>query len=714
MSTNRSFPKAISVLTISLLGLILYAQTFQSGFHYDDNVFIVTNTNIRDISNIKAIWDSGPSESRFIGLLSFALNFHFHQLDAFGYHVTNLIIHIACSVLVFWFMRMVLPLSMGRFSKGPLPELSQQNTIALLAALIFVAHPLQTQAVTYISQRFESLAAFFYLLSICLYVKARLTQKETMLRLGCFFGSLVAAVLGMFTKEIVMTLPLAVMLVEFSFLRKERKAADSQYWLVRLFWGLFLALLLIVPALFSFNFTGLLLDPRPSLSHPGETITLGPYILTQLRVLATFLRLLFFPFNQNLDYDFILSKGLFDPPSTFFSLIVLAAVFGVGVLMFKRERLVSFGIFWFFLILSANFVPRQHVIFEHKLYLVTLGFCMVVTIAAYRLIRDYKKYLLTLSLIVLALAFLSFERNKTWRDDITLWRDVVAKSPQKAASHHNLAVSYADAMDFDRAIRHFTRAIELDPEFKEAYSFRGNMYAKIGQDDLALEDYARAIGIDPQFSEAYYNIGVLYQKKGQSDLALQQYDKALELNPADVKAYNNRSKIFAERKQYVQAISDMNKAIEISPLTSRLYFSRANIYEEMKRDDLALEDYDMALSVKPIYPPAYMYRAELNRRAEQFELAIEDYEKALIFEPKDLRIYFQLGLTYIMTGDYQQALIEYDRILKIDPEFYMAHYQKANIYLAMNEKGKASEEFEKARKLAPASASQILNSLKQK
>jgi len=204
--------KLFPVLLFLLLGITIYSNTFNSPFIFDDLNNISNNYAIRNFSEYLSSWDYRIF--RFVGYLTFSLNYQIHQYNLFGYHLVNLLIHILNTVLVWSFIRIIFltPVLKGqKITKN-------RNAIAVFAALIFLTHPIQTQAVTYVTQRFASLATFFYLLSIYLYARARLFATH---RYIFFIGSGLAALMGIYTKEIVFTLPLMIFLYEIYFFKKD-------------------------------------------------------------------------------------------------------------------------------------------------------------------------------------------------------------------------------------------------------------------------------------------------------------------------------------------------------------------------------------------------------------------------------------------------------------------------------------------------------------
>jgi len=384
----------VSLLVIIILGTIIYSNTFDASWHFDDHTAILENYSIRNLEETAL----RIGASRWIGFTSFALNYHFGKLDVFGYHLVNIVIHLICAILVYSLVLLTLKTPYLKDS-----SISRYTaSLSLASALIFVAHPIQTQAVTYIVQRFTSLATLFYLLSLVLFIKARLQNlrgaKFSPSHLGFYLGSLLAAFLAMKTKEITITLPAIILLYEFCFFSPSLRALARKL--------PYLTLLLLTFFIIPFSRYGVGLfgisggtfigiaevgDVIGDATQETTAISRADYLLTQFNVITTYIRLLFFPVNQNLDYDYPVSRTLFEFP-TFLSFLFLASVVAFGRWMFKKSRLISFGIFWFFITLSveSSIIPIRDVIFEHRVYLPSVGFVIFLTAAVHQMMEQIK------------------------------------------------------------------------------------------------------------------------------------------------------------------------------------------------------------------------------------------------------------------------------------------------------------------------------------
>jgi tetratricopeptide (TPR) repeat protein len=299
-----------------------------------------------------------------------------------------------------------------------------------------------------------------------------------------------------------------------------------------------------------------------------EVLDISPwqYLLTQFRVLVTYIRLLFLPFNQNLDYDYPIAHSLLEPP-VLASLIFLIATIIVAIKLFRNHRLVSFGIFWFFITLipESSLLPINDVIFEHRLYLPMAGFAILLTAGLYELFRTerVKPLAITLSLIVIIFSVLACQRNKVWKDELTLWNDVVRKSPRNVRAYYNRGLAYQGKGDLDQAFLDYNKALKLNPKYAKAYNNRGLAYQDKGDLDQAFSDYNKAIEIDPEYAKAYNNRGGVYFDRGDYDRALLDSSKAIELDPAYAKAYLNRAVAYYRKQEYARSWEDVGKVEEL-------------------------------------------------------------------------------------------------------------------------------------------------------
>jgi tetratricopeptide (TPR) repeat protein len=398
--------------------------------------------------------------------------------------------------------------------------------------------------------------------------------------------------MAMFTKEIAITLPLMILLYEFSFLRI-KKDFNWAYLIP------FLLTLIIIPVTLLFTHNESINSQEIRGAMKGS-LGISPmhYLLTQFRVMVTYIRLVFLPVNQNLDYDYPISKSILELPALISFLFLISILFSAKRL-FSKYRLVSFAIFWFFLTLlpESSFFPIHDVIFEHRLYLPLVGYGMFLASSVYylfcrhsepegrRIIRHLKTLrfaqddiglmmtMVVLTMIITCNSVLTYQRNKVWKDEITLLNDTIRKSPHKARPYGNRGSEYFKEGNFTQAMSDFNKAIELNPKDPEAYYNRGDVYKKQGNFTQAISDYNKAIELDPNYADAYTNRGVAYAKQNNFTQAMPDFTKAIELNPNLSAAYNNRAVVHYQLKEYDRAWGDLRKAEELGAVVNQGFIS---------------------------------------------------------------------------------------------------------------------------------------------
>jgi hypothetical protein len=556
MRLNAFNKPVFHLAVIALLGLIVYSNTFNVSFLLDDHRNIVDNHMIRDLSYYidpaGADRFTGATEypmfkSRYVGSLTFALNYGAHGLDVRGYHAVNLAIHIANALLLYWLVLLTFRTPFMKDSRFR----DYSGYIALFSALLFVAHPVQTQAVTYIIQRFASLATLLYLLAIALYVKCRLCGALNSKSAVLYALALISAVLAMKTKETAFTLPVMVALYEFLFFGGSPKKRF-----------LYLLPLLLTMLIIPFTLLGADRPFGELIGGVGEATRLraevsrADYLFTQFRVIATYIRLMFIPVNQNLDYHYPVFHSLLNP-QVFLSFVFLISIFGVGIYLAyssrRRDaalRLTAFGIFWFFITLSveSSVIPIRDVIFEHRLYLPGAAFFpafVVGTFYATEKLGVKKIFAVTAAIcIAVAISFsvAAYSRNAVWKSELSLWTDVVNKSPKKARPHTNIGNAYLAKGMAGKAIEHYQIALKLpeditdpvgDYNYSKIHYNLGKAYASKRLTDIALRHYRTAITLDPMSYRPHFAIGVIYLERGFIYEARAEFETAQRLNPHD-------------------------------------------------------------------------------------------------------------------------------------------------------------------------------------
>ncbi len=640
---EKNYVTWVGLAIIILLGLFCYSNSVKCSFQLDDFTSIVNNDRVWWLNNT-GYWWWWKLTSRPVSTFTFALNYYFHQLDVTWYHIVNLFVHLLNACLVCWLTLLI-------FSSHTLkdhPISKHKKVLAFFTAILFVSHPLATQSVTYIVQRQNSMAAMFFLLSLVLYLKARLlnaSEGANRKKILLFGGSFISALLAVFSKENAFTIPFAIVLFEIFFLQTKKISINFRNYRFILFVAAFLSFIVIIFLKIPLN----IFDPIPPSQGNTLTVTSLNYFFTQFSVIIKYIQLLILPINQNIDYDFPISNSFFQP-RTLLSFLLLLSLVILAIFLFKKHRIFSFGIFWFFLTLSieSSFIPINDIIFEHRTYLPSIGFFLILSTGIYSLLRNKYKYL-AISLLVAIIgtnSFLTYERNKVWKSELTLWSDAVKKSPGKARPLNNRGFKYLNLELWDKAIADFSKAIEINPKWAIPFYNRGVAYEEAGQQDKAIADYTSAIGIDPKYIDAYYNRGVTYGKIEHWAQAIADYSKVIAINPEYAKAYNNRGIAYDKLEMWDKSIADYSTLIELESWNPRPYSNRGSVYLSTRQWDKALADFSKAIAVDPKYINAYNNRGVVYGNLGEWDKAIADFSKALEIDPNSTDAYNNRNIAY--------------------------------------------------------------------
>jgi tetratricopeptide (TPR) repeat protein len=631
------------VAALFLVAVLTYSNTFLGSFHFDDSSSITINFAIKNFRDLKSIWSFWPT--RFLTYLTIALNYRFWGLNVLGYHIFNFILHLGCAVLV-WCLMMLTFRTPSIKKEGIIPY---AMPISLFVSCVFLLHPIQTQAVNYIIQRSTLLAAFFYVATLCLYVRARLQQTENRgqhIHKLYYSGACLTAVICMFCKEMAISLPFAICVYEFCFFRKD-KGFNLKYSIP------FFIIVLIIPiTMLVTNSVDFKEMHRVTEDSPG--ISIGNYFMNEFRVMVTYMRLLFLPVNQNLDYNYPVAKTIFQAP-IIFSFLLLFCILMAAAMLLNRYRLISFGIFWFFITLlpESGFIPIKDLIFEHRLYLPAMGFALFLVSGLYYLSKGRRQKFITAMLILLSISYsiMTYNRNKVWQNELTLWNDAVRKSSGKA----------------------------------RAYKYRGLAYMQAKEYDLALSDFSKVLQLEPNNAEPYNNRGVIYMERKKYAQAMSDFNQSIRINPNGAEAYNNRGLIFFEQKDYSKAISDFKKALSVDKNSPEAYYNLGRAYIYTGRNQEAIQLFEELLKMDPRSSEGYNNIAIIYGSMGAHEKVIELCQKAIRFNPKYSTAYMNLGSAYGALGDYEKAIYYLKKAISINPLIACAYSNLAAAYYFKNE-----------------------------
>jgi tetratricopeptide (TPR) repeat protein len=645
-----------------------------NAFLFDDIPNITQNPYIRNLEDIPLLLkglEINKSWFRALPTFSFAINYYIHKFDVFGYHLVNLMFHIFSGILVYFISRNLFILGFKR-AENPLEGTTKEgdrriNLLSLLSAMIFIAHPIQVNTVTYIVERNEGLASLFYLLCFFLFIKGSLGQgwKKILFLMGAGFSFFCS----IFSKEIGFTLPIILILFDLIFICKKKKEIFKR---LKIYLPLFLFLTTYVSL---FLHGGIL----PLLIKGAKEWRWTPWenLLTQVNVIIQYIKLLLFPLPMwlNVDHDFQISKSLLEYP-TWTSVSIILVLLILATYLIRKNRLISFAVYWFFIVLAStsSLIPIWDIMVEYRLYLPIFSYALIIALGLHYLYNLFTRRFskkagksIVWGISILILLFYSvttIERNRIFKDDLTLWSDAAKKSPDKIRPKVNLVAAYHRYGLYDQAILTSLEVLERDPRNYEIYTKLGVSYMLMGGYDKAIENLRTSIQIESNNPKAYNNLGVIYLEKKEFDRAIAEFKQALSYRPDYAEAYNNLAKALAIKGFLDEAIKEEKEAIRIDPVMEEYHFNLAKLYENKGLINEAVSAYKEALKLNHRFFEAHYHLGELYTRIENYGEAISEFEKALKIKSNSGKTYFMLGVNFIKAGDKEKAIWNLQKALQ--------------------------------------------------
>jgi Flp pilus assembly protein TadD len=620
------------VLLLSVLTILVYVNSLPNEFVFDDLGLIVSNGAIRDIRNIPAILGAhGNVAYRPLRTASFAVDYFLFGLNPAGFRAVNIALHILNGALIFFLFRVLL--------RDPRP--------ALLAAILFVVHPIQTDSVAYISGRRDILFTLFYLVGFACYVRYRETD-----RLRYVFLSGFAYLLSLFSKEMAISLP--VLCVCYDMIRSIPVTTDKRPlapWQAvveairtavrgnRVFYAVGAGGLLFLIWFFAFRVS-------PSLQRTMYGGGLGPTLLTSARIFVHYLKLLVFPLTLNADYSynaFPVSRSLSDPRALIALAILGAVGWGIMRLLFFA-RWAAFGGLWFFITLLpvSQIIPHHEMVAEHYLYLPSAGVFLSASVLIQRsLARERRKVpiIAAFTLAVLLLGVRTVVRNRDWRDSRTLWTKTIQTAPESARAHTNVGEIAIRQGRFLEAYREFREALRIKPDDAIHHDNLGVVLLRHGLFDEAENEFRETLRILPSYQKARVNLGLVYLSRRQLDQAEEQFRTALASNGVTqvsrAEVLNNLGIVLALKRRGREAEQAFAEAVRLAPDYAD---ARANLGKAYLENGMSKE-------------------------------SITQLVEAVRLKASDARVHYMLGQAYYEQGQKEFAALTLARALSLNVDF---------------------------------------------
>lgn len=706
-------------------GLLAYANSLQVPMHFDDAPSLVDNTSLRRLWPL-SVPLSPPAgygltvEGRPFLNLTLALNYACSGFDLRSYHATNMLIHAVAGVLLFGILRRTL--SLPQWS----PRVrSASLSGAGLGAGFWVLHPVQTESVTYLIQRAESLAGLCLLLT--LYASLRVMGAGSEPARGWRGGWWMAAaglssLAGVATKESVVIAPILVLLYDRWFVSGSFRAAWSNrrplYGCLGATW------LLLVWLVLQTGGRGGTFD----LADPGAWARYG---LTQLVALVHYLRVAFWP------HPLVFDHGTFwvRLPDVIPHLVVFLAAMAAVVRGAKRRTWIGFAGIWFLVTLAPSSVVPGNVqmIVEHRMYVplaAVAGF-----IAAGATVLTTRTRWLLVAAGLPALLVLTLDRNRAYASPVDLWADSVAKAPSNARAQANLGSALAAAGRTSEALPWIERSLALDANNGEAFYNLGLLHARLGRDAEAEQALGRAAELKPDFfrarmqhaealwkrgrthearkvfegvlarwpdyGAAHRRLGELLHATGNPSVAVEHLEIALGLDRADAEAAVALAIAKVELDEAEAALSAAKLAVALQPELAKAHFAVGVVHRLSGRTNEAVRAFAESVRLEPDRAENRLQYGTMLAQTGRLQDAERELEQAVRLAPESPEPYHVLGIVLAQSDRPAAAVPRYEKALQLRPTYAEARYNYGNALLLLGRFSEARLQFQRALGLQP-------------
>lgn len=546
--SKRIFSYRSAIFLIVVAVILCYINTLHNPFIWDDEEIVVNNYLIRSWKHIPEMFKAsvfggkleGGKFYRPLQLFSYSIDYSFWKLNPLGYHISNIIFHLLNALLVFFL----------------LIKLGNKRNFSFFVSLFFAIHPINTEAVTYISGRGDLLFLFFSLLCFVFFINGSKGKQWH------YFISVILYILAILSKESAIVIPLIILVYYYLFLRKKK---------IKHALGTVLSLLAITLLYIVIRFGVLGVGNSAVLSLINEA-TLWQRILTLPRILITYIALLIFPRNLHMEYLFV-EKSLVSP-YIIFGIPFLLVIFYLVLRYVKPFKLSIFFLSWFLIGLGPFYnviLPLASTLREHWVYLSGIGFLTLIVLLGSQLLKLNKSYL-KLAVILISVflivyySFYTIARNRDWNDPLVLYKHDLRYEPQSFLLHNNVGVEYFRRGEMGEAKKSFLNSIETSPGFA--------------------------------YDVAHNNLGVVLENEGKIDEAISEYKKSIEIGNYQL-AYSNLARVYLKQKKLDEAINVLEEGFKLYPLDVEINYYLGIGYFYKKQFNYA---YKILINLEKIYP----------------------------------------------------------------------------------------------------------------
>lgn len=647
---SRESQDKLAVIFLLVFCLILYFNSLGNAFIFDDEHGIQDNSYIKNPCYIPLFFQGYYTSVPFprgmfrpLLLLSFSFNYIFSGLRPLGYHLINVLLHFLNGILFYYLFR---------FLKRDLPF-----GLSLIVSLLFIAHPINTEAVTYITCRSDLLVTFFVLSALISYAK------------GCLFLPLFLYVLALLSKETGLVLPFLVF--AYDFMRPSASDYTDSKGITQIKHKHIFYIVLIGISLSYWIYRGFIFGSSANILAPlsSPIRSFWSNILTQSAVSLFYLRLFLWPYPLIIHHAFPELSSLFNPLAFFSVLGIVIMIVFIFVLR-KKQPLISLGLAWYLICLLPKFYAILNIVAaEHHFYLPSFGIYLILAVLSQNLYLKFRRYFIYIvsGLISICAVLVGF-RNYEWRDAFSLWKAAVKVQPRSVFALHNLGSEYLKRGEFSEAERLFKKSLSLsnsiqnqvrgrinlaymlerqgrlteaeallketerisDKDFS-VYQFLGRTYLKMGKEKEAEEAWKKGLVLNPFAAEIQIHLGQLYLHQGKLKEAKNYFQAAIKSNPDSFLAYFGLGQVFEEESDVESAIKAYEKSVRLNPAHIFSHYSLGTLYAQ-KANRRALWHLKEAVRLSSDFAEAHNNLAVFYASMDppQLELARQHAQKAAI------------------------------------------------------------------------------------
>jgi len=675
---------ALAAIALCLAIFASYHNSFSGPFVFDDEPAVMDNPTIRQLWPIWRTLSPPPEmtvSGRPLANLTLAVNYAVSGTKPWSYHVFNLLVHMLAALTLFGVVRRTLPRAFSQKSltvdrkpdkirtpqvpkrrlppmTAPVPATGLQpedfTFLAFAIALVWALHPLQTEAVTYVIQRVESLMSLFFLLTLYCFIRS-LESPRPRLWQGC---AVAACFLGAATKEVIALAPILVLLYDRTFVAGSFATAWRQRWRMHLALAstwIFLAGMIASTGWDRNGTSGFDIGVPPS-----------AYWMTQFEAVTRYLWLSLWPHPLVFEYGTFWVHQV--ATALLCALVVVPLAIATLIALWRRPILGFLGA-WFFGILSPTSVMpgRIQMIVEHRMYLAVAAIIVLVAVSV--TVRFGRAGLVALLAWATALGCLTENRNAVYHTALSLWTDTVAKRPDNDRAHNNLGNALVDDGQIADSIDHYKTALRLKPDYPEAHSNLGNALLKAGRIPESIAECEAALKLEPDYAKAHNNLANALLEAGRIQEAISHYRTAQKLKPGDAKNYYNLGNAWLKAGRIPDAIAEYHKALEIQPDDAEARYNLGNGLLQSGRVDDAIDQYLLALQINPAYLDAHTNLGNALLEKSQIPEAIAQFETVLKANPDYAEGHNNLGAALFHAGRVTEAVREFEAALRLKPNY---------------------------------------------